>query len=513
MTARERMDSILDAGSEEILEIQSEPQDFLHFVDTKPYLERVHEAQIRTGMKSAALCARGKIHGSALILVVMDFRFLGGSLGSADGEAITRAAEIALADQVPFLIVSASGGARMQEGAMSLTQMAKTNQAIADLHQAGILTISVVTDPTYGGVAASHATACDIIISEPRARMGFAGPRVIAQILGQQQTPDEFQTAESLLRQGHIDGILPRPALRGVLAKFLAAAEMGSRGRFTNGIHDPVIRDTEQVPKREPWTSVELARKTNRPTTLDYVNFLIDGFQELHGDRVAGDCPAIVGGIGWLRSIPLIVIGNQKGHTLTELSERNFGMPSPAGYRKAARLMRLAEKLGLPVVTLIDTPGAYPGVEAEENGQASAISENLLLMSRLRVPTVAVITGEGGSGGALALGLANTVLMFSDAIYSVISPEGCAAILWKSREAAPEAAENLGLDAKELLRLEVVDGVLPEPRAGTEHDWRAAAIVLRDGIVGALDKLIPMDPETLCRQRKERFRRLGTKGV
>ncbi|HYS34711.1 MAG TPA: acetyl-CoA carboxylase carboxyltransferase subunit alpha, partial [Pseudonocardiaceae bacterium] len=272
---------------------------------------------------------------------------------------------------------------------------------------------------------------------------------------------------------------------------------------------DPVVRDPAELPERDPWSVVEMARHIERPTTYDYVTQLLTGFVELHGDRAAGDCPAIVGGVGSFGDLPVMVIGHQKGHSVRELTAHNFAMPSPAGYRKAARLMRLAGKLGLPIITLIDTPGAYPGLEAEENGQASAISENLVLMARLPVPVIAVVTGEGGSGGALALGVANTVLLCSNGIYSVISPEGCAAILWRDRAAAPRAAAQLGLEARQLLRLGIVDGVLPEPDGGTQSDHLRASAVLRDALMHALRELLPLDPLRLREQRQARFRKFG----
>jgi acetyl-CoA carboxylase carboxyl transferase subunit beta len=338
--------------------------------------------------------------------------------------------------------------------------------------------------------------------------MGFAGPRVIQQTI-RQELPKDFQTAESLLEQGFIDQIVPRSDLRHTLARLFDMVHTPPGSAPKAAGPDPVIRDPAALPEREPWSVVEMARHLERPTTYDYVAALVDGFVELRGDRVSGDCPAIVGGVGVLDGLPVMVIGHQKGHSVRELTAHNFAMPSPAGYRKAARLMRLAGKLGLPIITLVDTPGAYPGLEAERNGQAFAISDNLVLMAGLPVPIVAVVTGEGGSGGALALAVANTVLLCSNAIYSVISPEGCAAILWRDRAAAPEAAAQLGLDAHRLLRLGIVDGVLPEPEGGTQNDHPRASAMLRDGLVHALRELLPLDPARLRRERHARFRKFG----
>jgi acetyl-CoA carboxylase carboxyl transferase subunit beta len=358
-------------------------------------------------------------------------------------------------------------------------------------------------------VAASFATLTDVIIAEPGARMGFTGPRVIEQTIGQ-GLPEGFQTSAFLLEHGMVDDVRPRGELRATLAKLLAARRPGAwqagPARMTG---DPLILDPERVPVRDPWEAVQLARHADRPTSLDYINELMGGFVELHGDRVAGDCPAVAGGLGQFDGRPVMVIGHQKGHSTGELVKNNFGMPTPDGYRKAARLMRLAAKLGTPLITFIDTPGAYPGIEAEEQGQAVAIARNLHLMSRLPIPIVTVITGEGGSGGALALGVADRVLSFASSIYSVISPEGCAAILWRDRDMAREAAAALRIDAREQLRLGVVDGVIAEPEGGAHNDMARAGELLRNALVRTLDELLELPADTLIAQRRRRFARIG----
>jgi acetyl-CoA carboxylase carboxyl transferase alpha subunit/acetyl-CoA carboxylase carboxyl transferase beta subunit len=505
LTAFERIDMLFDRGSVAQLGFPVWSGDPLDFVDLKPYPQRIEEARAHTGMAEAVQCVRGAIDGNWVIAAVMDFHFLGGSLGGAVGELITRAAETALRERTPLLIVTASGGARMQEGALSLMQMAKTAQALGQLDEAGILTISLVTDPTYGGVAASFATLCDITVAEPAARLGFAGRRVIEQTI-KQSLPAGFQTAEFLLERGAIDTIRRRSELRPTLARLLSIGSRRDDG-MSEVACDGLIRDPGRLVRSDPWTVVRKARQLDRPTTLDYIGRIIDDFEELHGDKLAADCAAIVGGVGRLAGIPLVVIGHQKAHTIAELAQRNYGMPTPAGYRKAARLMRLAAKVGLPVITLVDTPGAYPGVEAEEQGQASAIAENLRLMARLPVPVVSVITGEGGSGGALALAVADMVLMFANAVYSVISPEGCAAILWKDPSAASTAAAALQLDAAALLRLSIVDGVVPEPDGGVGEDPARAAELLRAALVGTVRRLLDDDELQLVAKRHARFRR------
>jgi acetyl-CoA carboxylase carboxyl transferase alpha subunit len=346
-----------------------------------------------------------------------------------------------------------------------------------------------------------------VIIAEPGARLGFAGRRVIEQTVAQ-QLPDDFQTAEFLLERGFLDLIVPRQQLRTELARLLRTF-LSDDHRCTGSGSDQVIRDPGRLPERDAWDQVRLARDLSRPTTRDYLATVFDDFQELHGDRVSGDCPAIVAGLALLDGLPVAVIGHQKGHDAEELTSNNYGMPEPAGYRKAARVMRLAAKLRLPVVTMVDTPGAYPGALAEEHGQAMAIAENLKLMTSLPVPVVTVINGEGGSGGALAIAVANRVLISANGVYSVISPEGCASILWQDAAKAPAAAAALRLGPRDLLRLGVVDGVLPEPDGGAGADPMLAAERLRVALCANISELSILDERRLVADRWARFRRFG----
>lgn len=504
--AGHRLTQLLDPESAAPLPPPAAVVDPLEFVDAQPYRERLRQAGAATGLREAVAGALGTIEGHPVVVAAMDFGFIGGSMGAAEGERIATAAEVAIREHRPLVVVTTSGGARMQEGALSLMQMAKTSQAFAELDEAGVLTVTVVADPTYGGVAASFATLADVIVAEVGARLGFAGPRVIEQTL-KQRLPEGFQTAQRLQARGLIDQVAPRASLRGTLGQLLAVGH--GPGQLPAPRPGAVIRDPEQLPSRDPWRVVQLARDNRRPTTLEYAGWLVDGLHQLHGDRRSGDCPAIVGGLGRLAGVPVMILGHQKGHRTQELVERNFGMASPAGYRKAARLMRLAAKLRIPVITLIDTPGAAPGVDAEDQGQAFAIAENLRLMSALPVPVVAVVTGEGGSGGALALALADRVLMCANATYSVISPEGCAAILWRGAGAAPDAARQLRLTAGDLLRMGVIDGVVPEPDGGAQQHPGRAAELLREAVVSTLGELSGTAASELIGQRRRRFRRFG----
>jgi acetyl-CoA carboxylase carboxyl transferase subunit alpha len=295
-------------------------------------------------------------------------------------------------------------------------------------------------------------------------------------------------------------------------------AELKNLGKVRKADFDPEIKRLEQkvakikeeiYSKLTDWQRVQIARHPLRPYTLDYINMMTSEFVELHGDRLFADDLALVGGFAKLNGHRVMIMGHQKGRDTKDNIRRNFGCAHPEGYRKAMRLMKLAEKFGLPVVVLIDTPGAYPGVGAEERGQAQAIAENLMDMAQLRTPVVATIIGEGGSGGALGVAVADRVLILQNAYYSVISPEGCASILWRSSAKAPEAANALKLTGEHLLKYELVDEVIPEPEGGAHRDPEAIAAQLKKTILKCIKELTPLSSTELLNQRYEKFRRMG----
>lgn len=302
----------------------------------------------------------------------------------------------------------------------------------------------------------------------------------------------------------------PIVELRRQLEELEGYPEGTGRRREIENLRANLTKTTREVySKLSRWEKTLVARHSDRPYTLDYVAFLTDDWVEIHGDRAYADDPAIVAGLATFRGRSIALIGHQKGRGTKGRIHRNFGQARPEGYRKALRVMRLAEKFGLPVVTLVDTPGAYPGLGAEERGQAEAIARNLIEMASLRVPIVVVITGEGGSGGALALGVGNRIFMLEYATYSVISPEGCAAILWKDQQMRAEAAEALRLTAPDLLEQGLIDGIIPEPLGAAHADPEAACLQVGEVIAKALDDLSELSADTLIQQRYERFRRLG----
>ncbi|TLY33857.1 MAG: acetyl-CoA carboxylase carboxyltransferase subunit alpha [Nitrospirae bacterium] len=296
--------------------------------------------------------------------------------------------------------------------------------------------------------------------------------------------------------------------------------KLTATGQERPGVPDDLRKLREKLYKLQaeiytgltPWQRTQVARHPQRPSTLDYIGRICDRFLELHGDRLYGDDHAIVAGLARLSGRSVVVIGPQKGKTLKERVLRNFGMPNPEGYRKALRLMRLAERFNKPVITFIDTPGAYPGLGAEERGQSEAIARNLMVMASLKVPIVSVVIGEGGSGGALAIGVADRLLMLQYAVYSVISPEGCAAILWNDPKKTPDAAEALKMTAEDLLRLGVIDEILPEPPGGAHRDPTAMCNAVKKAVEPHLSALLELPLDELLRRRHTKYRRMGVLG-
>ncbi|MEJ3743467.1 acetyl-CoA carboxylase carboxyltransferase subunit alpha [Actinomycetes bacterium KLBMP 9797] len=510
MSLDERLAHVLDPDSFVPLGPTQEPVDVLAFVDSQPYPRRLATAARRTGRPEAATYGVGAIQGARLAVVALDFGFMGGSIGAVVGEAVVQAAELARIERIPLLVICASGGARMQEGALALMQLARTAQEIARLHEEGVLVINLNTHPTFGGATASFATLGDVVLAEPGSLIGFAGPQVIRQTI-RQELPAGFQTAEFLQEHGMVDLVVPRDHLRETIGRIIRLH--GPSPRVPAGPASPAVTDPAALTRAPAWDVVGRARHLARPTTLDYLRHAFEDFVELHGDRAYRDDAALVAGVARLAGRHVVVVGHQKGHDTAELVRRNFGMPHPEGYRKALRMMRHAARFGLPLVTFVDTPGAFPGLEAEERGQGTIIAECIAEMSRLPVPAVSVVTGEGGSGGALALAVADRVLMLEHSYYSVISPEGCSTILWGSAASAASAAQALRLTAPDLLRLGVVDAVVPEPAGGAHADPPATAAAVARAVTSCLDELAGRSAAELVEQRYQRFRTLGPAGV
>jgi acyl-CoA carboxylase subunit beta len=506
--ARARIDLLVDPGTFTATGFAPAGTDPLSFTDVRDYPDRLAEAARRSGESEAVVVGTARIGGTEVVLAVMDFGFLGGSMGVEVGRRVSRAAGLALERGLPLVMVTASGGARMQEGVFSLFQMARVSQALGRHREAGLFSVCVLADPTYGGVSASFATLASVLVGERGAHVGFAGPRVVQETI-RAELPRDFQTAEFLLAHGLVDRVESRAELRPLLVRLLALHSRGSGTPATGDRPPTAVPGADDVGDVDPWDVVQRARVVERPTTLDYLHTAFDDFVELHGDRAFADDPAVVGGVASIAGRTVVVIGHEKGHSVRERVARNFGMPHPEGYRKALRLFDHAEALGLPVVTLVDTPGAHPGPEAEERGQSHAIAEIIMRSSRVRVPVVAVVTGEGGSGGALALCTSDRLLVLQNAFLSVISPEGCAAILWRTAVAAPTAARAMRLGAAHLQASGIASTVVPEPPGGAHTDPLAAADLLREALVRELEDVSRLDLAALLDARSRRLARIG----
>lgn len=481
------------------------------------YEEKIADLQEKTKLHEAVTVGKCMVNGLETVLGVCDARFLMGSMGYVVGEKITRAFERATEEKLPVVLFTSSGGARMQEGIVSLMQMAKTSAAIRKHSEAGLFYLPVLTDPTTGGVTASFAMLGDVILAEPGALIGFAGPRVIAQTIGQ-KLPEGFQRAEFLVEKGIIDGVVERQELKETVWKLLNihqdALQYIHYGDTQNVENLPEIRNSRGkaagCDKKEltAWERVEISRSKERPTTLSYVQQVFDDFLELHGDRAFRDDGAVIGGIAMFGGQPVTVIGQQKGKNVKENIYRNFGMASPEGYRKALRLMKQAEKFGRPVVTFVDTPGAACGIEAEERGQGEAIARNLLEMSGIQTPMVSILIGEGGSGGALGLAVTDEVWMMENATYSILSPEGFASILWKDGKRAKEASEVMKITAKDLKKLQIIEKVIRELEPANEENLPEIAEEIREDLDAFLRKSCQKTREQIVEERYERFRRM-----
>lgn len=549
--AYKRIESIADQDTFEEwdcdMNTENGPVNPLEF---RGYPEKVEKLREQTGLNEAVVTGKAKINGNPAVLGVCDGRFMMASMGWAVGEKITRAVERATEEKLPVILFTCSGGARMQEGIVSLMQMAKTSAALKKHSDAGLLYITVLTDPTTGGVTASFAMLGDIILAEPGALIGFAGPRVIEQTIGQ-KLPEGFQRAEFLLEHGFVDQIVKRNEMKEVLGKLIELHQ--TPGDAELNTKENIVEEAKSVnlsfekeqetgskiqidsklkvknenraenektnadlkgqtvftgTKKSAWERVTQSRRKDRPTGQDYIDILFDDFVELHGDRYYKDDRAVIGGIAYFQGKPVTVIAQAKGKTTKENLERNFAMPSPEGYRKALRLMKQAEKFGRPVICFVDTPGAFCGMEAEERGQGEAIAHNLYEMSGLKVPVLSVVIGEGGSGGALALAVADEVWMLENSIYSVLSPEGFASILWKDSKRANEAAEVMKLTAEDLKQLGIIEQVIAEPEEFNEETLPVVAEKLNRQIQGFVTKYSKMPSEELVEKRYQRFRKM-----
>ncbi len=499
LTARERLATLLDVGSFHEDDRGVTSIDPLSFGDRQSYRSRVINAQRRTGLTESALTGTGTIYGRDLVIGVIDFSFLGGSIGVAAGERLARAFEKATARRVPVVLVCSTSGTRMQEGLLALMQGARIAAAVRRHDRAGLPYIAILTDPTTGSAYTGFVNLADIIISEPNALVGYAALRVLQEAAGA-ELPEGAHTSEAHLKHGLIDAVVARPQLRDSLAQLLDLLMNDYRitsqklPREGHALHTP----------RTAWQQVQLSRHADRPTTAEIIARMATSFVELRGDRSGEDDPAITAGPGLLAGEAVMFVGQVRTNTGPN------GRISAVGFRKARRAMALARKFDLPLITLIDTPGADPSLANEEAGLGFAVAQCMATMLELPVPTVAVITGEGNSEAAMAMAVADRVLMLDNAVYEVIRPEDAAEILYGGEGSAGEAAERLRLTSHDCLRLGIIDHTVPEPGEGAHTDHAETAILVRRRVLRELASLQRTRAKRRVEQRYARYRQIGS---
>ena len=503
MTARERVESLADHGTFRESNRSLTSIDPLSFSTKGSYKKSLYDDQTRTGLTEAVITGSCTIDGLSCVLIALDFGFMGGSMGSVVGEKISLAFERAAKRKIPVITIVTSGGSRMQEGILSLMQMAKTGLASNLLQQKGIPHITVLANPSTGQAYASFANMADIILAEPGAIVGVNPIRSISDDVRKES--EDSHTSESHLTHGTVDAITDRTDLRGVISVLLDlfnkefTIKRTSSGQVTYPSSQPT----------EAWHSVQIARHNSRPTSMDYMARIMDNFVELHGDRVYGDDPSIVCGLGQIGGQTVVVIGQQREQTSDSEHKDNTGRTMPEGFRKAQRALKMAEKFELPVVSLIDTPGANLSSEAEQRGLGHAIASTLTLISSLTVPTISTIIGEGGSAGALALGVTDKILMLENAIYSAVSPEEAAELIYQDEQRAKEVAGSLKLTAMDCMDLDIVDQLVPEPTQGAHKDHHEASRLLKRALLQNLADLQAVSKRRRLRARTKKFRNMG----
>ena len=504
LPARQRLELVTDPGTFQETNPALVPTDPLGFADRVPYRERLAQAQSATGLSECVVTGTAYIGGMETVLAVMDVGFMGGTIGSAAGEKITQAAELALERRIPFVLMASGGAPRIREGVLSLMQLAKMVSATKRLRKRGVPFIAQLASPTSGHLLITVSSNADVIFAEPRALIGFAPRRQTRQATGQ-ALPEGSQTAEYAMAHGMVDAIISRPELKQRLAMVLDL--LGFKYRLTAARHTRPHQ--VERPVAPAWERVQLSRHLERPTSHDYITRMISTFVELHGDRLHGDDPAIICGMGYLAGEGVMVVAQERGRG-GEASRHRGGRIYPEGFRKAQRAMQMAARFNLPVITLIDTPGAYQGLEAEEHGITEAIGATIDEMSDLPTPIITAIIGEGGSEGALAMSVADRILMQENAIFSPVSPEAAAELVYRNTERAGDAASALKLTAHDCRALGIIDVLVPEPEGGAHTDVDEAARQLERLLVQSLLDVQMSFKRTLLRKRYAKFRRMGT---
>ena len=507
LSARERVELLADKGSFKESHKYLSSVAPLSFSRRGPYHKLLTQDQNRTGLTEAAVTGRCKIDGIETILVVLDFGFMGGSMGSVVGEKVATALETAARREMPLVALVSGGGTRVQEGVLSLMQMAKTVAAANRLREKNVPFIVVLANPSTGQAYASFANLADVILAEPGSLIGLSPLRTMREA-SNRPLPLDAHTAEAHLGHGLLDNVVDREALTPRISTLLQALTAQKQGKDAQ--RELLRSDREESlnddsPDSDAWRAVAIAHDESRPLALSYMRTLLDPFIELHGDRLNSDDRSVVGGLGFLCGEPVAIIGQQR----RPHGEGERYHVYPDGLRKAQRLINLSSRFKLPLITLVDTQGADPGLEAEEQGIGNAIAKTLSLMAEAPTPIVSVIIGEAGSEGALALGLSDRVLMQEYAIYSPISLNHNLGGPYPDHMLDREAAEALMLTAQDCVELGIVDQIVPEPAGGSHTSLQEAARAIQVALLKNIGELTKLSQGKLLKRRYQKFRRMG----
>jgi len=508
ISARRRIAAIADEGSFKETSKWIQSLDPLEFSPRISYRVRLLQDQTRTGLSEAAVTGTCLIGGTPVVIVVLDSSFLGGSMGVVVGEKVTLALELAARKKMPCVAMVTSGGARIQEGVLSLMQMAKTTLAARSLRDKGQAFIVALSNPSTGQVLGSFASMADIIFAEPGSHIGFSSLGDLREIEGEKLNDEH--TAESHLAHGHIDAIIERDRLKHVLASVLDL--IAPEFRLTSS--RKLTPDAVVVRPREAWDMVKLARHPDRPRARFYIDNVFANFFELHGDRVYTDDPSVIVGLARLGGQNVMIVAQQKSlpNDDDESSAARMGEITPGGFRKARRGVILAETFKIPVVTIVDSPGPRLGIDMEQRGLASAIARMIDQMGKVKIPTISILIGEGGSEAALAFGLADRILMLENAIYTPIAPELGAQSEMSDPSKAADIARALKLTSVDSVEMEIVDEIVPEPQSGAHGSPDEAARLLKRSLMRVLSDVAGQNTKTLVRRRQKKFRKVGEYG-
>ena len=502
LSARDRIDLMADKGTFKESHKYVRSVAPISFSRRGAYRNFLSRDQNHTGLTEAAVTGRCRIDGVETMLVVLDFGFMGGSMGIVVGEKVATAMEVAARRGLPLVAIVTGGGVKIQEGVLSLMQMAKTVTAAKRIREEGVPFFVLLANPSTGQAYASFANLADVILAEPGSLIGLSPLKTLRETSAM-PLPLDAHTAEAHLGHGLLDNVVDREALRerlGTLLRIFTTQKLGK------GNHKDLLKLVlEETAVPQAWEAVTVARDAERPMAMTYIRSMLDPFIELRGDRLNSDDRSVIGGVGFLGDEPVAVIGQQRRPSLE--GERNHVYPD--GLRKAQRVINLASRFKLPLVTLIDTQGADPGLESEEQGIGNAIATTLSLMVEAQTPIVSAIIGEGGSEGALALGLSDRILMQQYAVYSPISLNHTLGTSYHDHRLDQEAAEALMLTARDCIELGITDQVVPEPEGGAHLNPKEAATSLQAAILQHLSELSKMSPGKLLKRRYQKFRRMG----